>query len=146
MKQRYLDFPPGTRFAHPASGEPAPIYDTRDRTWRHLNFFQYECHLHAWVPRVEGAVCEYSGRSLRHDGLAGSRVLSPAQSLLSGCRNATGKPERRDARVSGALHQSFQSPAEPEKDSSPLPFPCIPSFPWVIKSQHQPPSYIHRVH
>ena len=54
MKQRYWDFPPGTRFAHPTSGEPAPIYDTRDRTWRHLNFFQYECYLHAWVPRVEG--------------------------------------------------------------------------------------------
>ena len=51
----YLDFPPGTRFAHPTSGQPAPIYDTRERTWRHLNFFQYECHLHAWVPRVEGA-------------------------------------------------------------------------------------------
>ena len=50
----HLDFPPGTRFAHPTSGEPAPIYDTRDRTWRHLNFFQYECYLHAWVPRVEG--------------------------------------------------------------------------------------------
>jgi transposase len=50
----HLDFPPGTRFTHPASGEPAPIYDTRERTWRHLNFCQYECYLHAWVPRVEG--------------------------------------------------------------------------------------------
>jgi transposase len=40
----HLDFPPGTRFAHPTSGDPATIYDTRDRTWRHLNFFQYECY------------------------------------------------------------------------------------------------------
>ena len=28
-------------------------YDTVDKTWRHLNFFQYECYLHAWIPRVD---------------------------------------------------------------------------------------------
>lgn len=28
-------------------------YDTTLKTWRHLNFFQYECYLHAWVPRVD---------------------------------------------------------------------------------------------
>jgi hypothetical protein len=50
----HLDFPPGTQFTHPTSGEPAPIYDTRGRTWRHWNFFQYECYLHAWVQRVGG--------------------------------------------------------------------------------------------
>lgn len=49
-----LDFPPGTRFKHPTSGELAPVYDTEEKSWRHLNFFQYECHLHAWVPRVDG--------------------------------------------------------------------------------------------
>jgi len=27
-------------------------YDTVQKTWRHLNFFQYQCYLHAWVPRV----------------------------------------------------------------------------------------------
>lgn len=49
-----LDFPPGTRFPRPSDGKLSSVYDTKERTWRHLNFFQYECHLHAWVPRVDG--------------------------------------------------------------------------------------------
>jgi transposase len=49
-----LDFPPGSRFPHPVSGQPAPIHDTQHRSWRHLNFFQFECYVHAWVPRVDG--------------------------------------------------------------------------------------------
>ena len=28
-------------------------YDTTEKTWRHLNFFQYQCYLHAWIPRVD---------------------------------------------------------------------------------------------
>jgi transposase len=28
-------------------------YDTAQKTWRHLNFFQYQCYLHAWIPRVD---------------------------------------------------------------------------------------------
>ena len=28
-------------------------YDTTQKTWRHLNFFQYQCYLHAWIPRVD---------------------------------------------------------------------------------------------
>ena len=28
-------------------------YDTSEKTWRHLNFFQYKCYLHAHVPRVD---------------------------------------------------------------------------------------------
>lgn len=29
-----------------------PVHDYSDRTWRHLNFFQYECYIHAPLPRV----------------------------------------------------------------------------------------------
>jgi len=50
----YLDFPPGSRFARPSDGQLCPVYDTQEKTWRHLNFFQYECHRHAWVPRLDG--------------------------------------------------------------------------------------------
>jgi len=50
----HLGFEPGSRFPHPVTGELAGVYDTRSRSWRHLNFFQYECHLHALVPRVNG--------------------------------------------------------------------------------------------
>jgi transposase len=48
-----LDFPPGSRFNHPRTGRPAPVYDTLERSWRHLNFFQFECYVHAFVPRVD---------------------------------------------------------------------------------------------
>lgn len=27
-------------------------HDYQDRTWRHLNFFEYKCYLHARVPRL----------------------------------------------------------------------------------------------
>ena len=29
------------------------IHDTRDKVWRHLNFFEHECHIHARIPRVK---------------------------------------------------------------------------------------------
>lgn len=47
-----IDFQRGATFACPICGSPAPAYDTAEKTWRHLNFFQYEAHLHAFVPRV----------------------------------------------------------------------------------------------
>jgi transposase len=28
-------------------------YDTCEKIWRHLNFFQYKCYLHAYIPRVD---------------------------------------------------------------------------------------------
>lgn len=48
----YLDFKAGTRFNHPISAQPSPVHDTVQKSWRHMNFFQFECHLHARVPRV----------------------------------------------------------------------------------------------
>ena len=47
-----IDFQRGATFACPVCGAPAPAYDTTEKTWRHLNFFQYEAYLHARVPRV----------------------------------------------------------------------------------------------
>jgi transposase len=49
-----VDFPPGSRFPHPESGELRAVYDTEARSWRHLNFFQFECSVNAHVPRVDG--------------------------------------------------------------------------------------------
>lgn len=49
-----VDFPPGSRFPHPETGQPCPVYDSEPRSWRHLNFFQFECYVHAHVPRVDG--------------------------------------------------------------------------------------------
>ena len=37
----------------PTCGEPASIYDHRERRWRHLDLFQYAFYLTAQVPRVK---------------------------------------------------------------------------------------------
>ncbi|NQT58449.1 MAG: ISL3 family transposase [Bacteroidetes bacterium] len=29
-----------------------PVHDTKEKTWRHMNFFQYKCYIHARVPRI----------------------------------------------------------------------------------------------
>ncbi len=34
-------------------GKAYPVHDHQDRTWKHLNFFQRECCLHARAPRVK---------------------------------------------------------------------------------------------
>ncbi|MCP4036581.1 MAG: ISL3 family transposase, partial [bacterium] len=48
----HLDFPRGSRFPCPQCDQPCPAHDTVSKTWRHLDFFQHEAHLHARVPRV----------------------------------------------------------------------------------------------
>jgi len=53
-----LDFQKGTAFPCPTCEEGhCPVHDTKERTWRHLNFFQYETYLHARVPRVRCVRC-----------------------------------------------------------------------------------------
>jgi transposase len=49
-----LDYAPFSRFPHPESGELCAVYDSDPRSWRHLNFFQFECYVNAHVPRVDG--------------------------------------------------------------------------------------------
>ena len=53
-----LDFPPGQTFACPeCNTEGCKVYDTEKKSWRHLNFFQYEAYLHARVPRIDCRKC-----------------------------------------------------------------------------------------
>jgi transposase len=33
------------------------VHDTRRRSWRHLNIFQYQAYIHADLPGVRGAEC-----------------------------------------------------------------------------------------
>ena len=37
----------------PSCGKACPAHDFAEKTWRHLNFFQHHCHLHARVPRTQ---------------------------------------------------------------------------------------------
>lgn len=47
-----VDFAQGSTFICPVCGDDSPVYDSETKTWRHLNFFQYRCYIHARVPRV----------------------------------------------------------------------------------------------
>lgn len=63
----HVDFQRGARF-HVSDAEAGvdgnyPAYDTVEKTWRHLNFFEHECYLHAFVPRADTPV--------------GKRLISP---------------------------------------------------------------------
>ena len=53
-----LGFARGSKFACAGCGpDSQPVHDTRRRTWRHLDFFQYQAYLHASVPRTSCANC-----------------------------------------------------------------------------------------
>lgn len=53
-----INFRRGATFPCPVCGTLAPVHDTTEKTWRHLNFFQYDAYLTARVPRVN---CPNSG-------------------------------------------------------------------------------------
>lgn len=46
-----VDHEAGSRFDY--EHDSYPVYDHQDRQWRHLDFFQHTCYLHARVPRVK---------------------------------------------------------------------------------------------
>ena len=47
-----VDFIAGSRFATPGVEGNHPVHDTVIKRYRHLNFFQHECHLEVRIPRV----------------------------------------------------------------------------------------------
>lgn len=52
----YIDFNKGGKFACPiCNKENLKVHDTKNKTWRHLNFFQYKAFIHFRTPRVECA-------------------------------------------------------------------------------------------
>ena len=53
----HINFMKGTIFPCPVCGGSATAYDTRIKTWRHRDFFEYETYIHARVPRVKCLDC-----------------------------------------------------------------------------------------
>jgi transposase len=58
MLDIWLDFKIGSTFDCPQCHKPdCSIHDTKERTWRHLNFFQPKAYLHCRVPRIKCEDC-----------------------------------------------------------------------------------------
>jgi len=53
----FIDFQKGATFAYEDEGSSIhgefKAYDTVNKTWRHLNFFEHECRLHCRTPRIK---------------------------------------------------------------------------------------------
>jgi len=84
-----VDFVAGSRFAVPGVEGAHPAHDTVTKRYRHLNFFQHECHLEVRVPRVrlpDGGIRQvepdWAGR------LAGFTLLFEAL-IMAMCREMT---------------------------------------------------------
>jgi transposase len=84
-----IDFIAGSRFAVPGIEGAHPAHDTVTKRYRHLNFFQHECHLEVRVPRVrlpDGGIRQvepdWAGR------LAGFTLLFEAL-IIAMCREMT---------------------------------------------------------
>lgn len=43
----------GSKHPCPECGEECHIHDTKNRAWRHLNFFQYQAYIHCNMPRTK---------------------------------------------------------------------------------------------
>jgi transposase len=78
-----IDFAAGTRFGIAGVAGLHPVHDTVAKDYRHLNFFEHECHLRVRTPRVklpDGSVRivepEFAGR------LAGFTLLFEAMILM----------------------------------------------------------------
>jgi transposase len=61
FKRRRLDinlgFIKGSSFTCPECGKSFTAYDSAIREWRHLDFFQFETHLYAPLPRIKCSEC-----------------------------------------------------------------------------------------
>ena len=54
----HVDFKSGSKYPCAKCGEPGrSVHDTIDRTWRHLNFFQFKTYIHCRVPRTTCDKC-----------------------------------------------------------------------------------------
>jgi transposase len=54
----HMDFRRGGRFSCAECGEGIlSVHDTVEKTWRHLNFFQYKCYIHMRTPRTKCPKC-----------------------------------------------------------------------------------------
>ncbi len=103
-----MNFRAGAKFQCPICGNAdMPLRDTIEKTWRHLNFFQYKCYIHMRTPRTECPECGVhlitpswarsgSGFTMLFEAL----VLTLAQSMpISDIAKLTGEYDTRLWRI-----------------------------------------------
>jgi transposase len=114
-----LDFPPASRFPHPDTGQLCALYDTEQEPsrWRHLNFFQFECYVDAFVPRVDGG----SGAGVKQVRVPWARPRSGFTLLMESLMvllAQTGMTVAEVARTVGEYAQRLWNVLEPHVDQA----------------------------
>ena len=70
------------RAACPACGAADQgLHDHRQRSWRHLDFFQFEAHVHCQLPRVQCSACQATSQLSVPWARAGSRFTLMFEAL-----------------------------------------------------------------
>jgi len=87
----YIDFKKGSTFSFFDEQEDKELvglkaYDTSSKTWKHLNFFEHECYLHARVPRVKLSDGKVKRISTPWEGLSNGFTLLFEAFLLQLCQ------------------------------------------------------------
>ena len=104
----WIDFKPGSLFryldAEKGIDGMFKAYDTTEKTWRHLNFFQHVCLLHARIPRVDIGEGKYRQVSPPWEGLAYGFTLLFEAFLLE---LAKVMPVNRIAKLCGLTNQKL---------------------------------------
>ena len=97
-----IDFERGTRFVTDGVPGAHPVHDTVTKSYRHLNFFQHECHLQVRTPRVK--LPDGSVRLVEPPFAAVARIVGESAHRVIGsvralCRDGAGRGrlQRRDA-------------------------------------------------
>lgn len=101
----YIDFKPGSTFAYFDKENQTEFaglkaYDTKEKTWRHLNFFEHECYLHARVPRVKLPSGKAKLIRTPWEGLSNGFTLLFEALLMQLCRAMPVKQAARLSKVS----------------------------------------------
>src|SRR5690554_4539626 len=53
----YISYNARRQFPCPSCQAESSVFDTKERTWRHLNFFQFKAYIHCEVPRIGCPSC-----------------------------------------------------------------------------------------
>jgi transposase len=98
----FVDFARGSKFYYEESGVKGfySVHDTVKKTWRHLNFFQYECFINARIPRVK--LDNNKARLIRApwEGLSNGFTLLFEALMLQLCKNMPVEKVSKIANVS----------------------------------------------